>query len=97
MKTNNEKFLKEKWAEAKKKLRQFRDDDDDDDDEDMDDQHDEEPMQEPPRKKTKCMKEYGENKSCCSDQKVKFFSEVCLQLQKARRRVGNVPFLGKHI
>mmetsp|Transcript_105199 Transcript_105199/g.302524 ORF Transcript_105199/g.302524 Transcript_105199/m.302524 type:complete len:554 (-) Transcript_105199:699-2360(-) len=81
----NEKFLKEKWAEAKKKLRQFRDDDDDDYDEDTDAvpiHPNDELAQEPPRKKTKRRKEYGENKSRCSDQKVKFFSEVCMQLQQ---------------
>ena len=39
-------------------------------------------MQEPPKKKTKRRKEFGENKSRCSDQKMKFFSDVCMQLQK---------------
>lgn len=81
-----EKLLKEKWAEAKKKLRQFRDDDDDDSNDDINYSlpHDpnDESGQEPPKKKTKRRKEYGENKSRCSDQKVKFFSDVCLQLQK---------------
>ena len=85
-----EKLLKEKWAEAKKKLRQFRDDDEDDEEDDshggIENQipHDpnDEPVYEPPKKKTKRRKEYGENKSRCSDQKVKFFSDVCLHLQK---------------
>ena len=79
-----EKLLKEKWAEAKKKLRQFRDDDDGDGDDDDALPHNlsDDPMQEPPKKKTKRRKEHGENKSRCSDQKVKFFSEMCLQLQK---------------
>jgi hypothetical protein len=81
-----EKMLKEKWADAKKKLRQFRDDEDDDDiDVDVDvlpgNQNDE-PLQEPPKKKAKRKKEYGENKSRCSDHKVKFFSDACLQLQR---------------
>lgn len=84
---SHEKFLKEKWAEAKKKLRQFRDHDDNDydDDDDVDAllyDPASEAVQEPPKKKTKRRKEYGENKSRCSDQKVKFFSEACLQLQK---------------
>jgi hypothetical protein len=80
-----EKFLKEKWAEAKKKLRQFKDEDENNNDDDIDAfPHDpnDEPVHEPAKKKTKRSKEYGENKSRCSEQKVKFFSEMCLQLQK---------------
>lgn len=82
-----EKLLKEKWAEAKKKLRQFQDNDNEEEDEnDVDvlphDPNDESVHEPPPKKKAKRRKEYGENKSRCSDKKVKFFSDVCLQLQK---------------
>lgn len=81
----HDKLLKEKWADAKKKLRQFRDDDDNYDDvEELvpGGPPNDTSLQEPPKKKPKRKKEYGENKSRCSHQKVKFFSEVCLQLQK---------------